>query len=390
MTQNTLVKPKKPKKQAEDYIPVFRPSITDEEINAVTEVMKSGWLGLGPVTTEFENALAKYFGVEHVIAVNSGTAALHLALELLNLGPDDEVIVPTITFVSTAHVVEYCGAKVVFADVDEDTLCINLDDVRRKLTRYTRAIIPVHYGGHPCEMDELAEIVKGKHITVIEDAAHACGAEYNGQPIGGISPLTCFSFHAVKNLTCGEGGAIFTNNGIWARKLRELRWLGISKDTFTRSSKERVYAWQYWVNELGYKYHMHDIAAAIGKVQLKRLDENNAKRRQVAQRYHEAFDEHSWIETPPERENVQSSWHVYHLKVPERDRLVAHMKRNNVAPGVHYYPIHMHPYYAGLNAQCPIAEEIWKRIISLPMFPDLTGDQIEHVINAVVSFELSF
>ncbi len=389
MKMKSTYKSTQPLEQTANLIPVFRPSITDEEINAVTEVMKSGWLGLGPVTAEFEYELATHFGVEHVIAVNSGTAALHLALELLDLKPDDEVIVPTITFVSTAHVVEYCGAKVVFADVEEDTLCINLDDVRRKLSKNTRAIIPVHYGGHPCEMDELAEIVKGKNITVIEDAAHACGAQYNDQPIGTLSPLTCFSFHAVKNLTCGEGGAIFTNNAIWARKLREMRWLGISKDTFTRSAKERVYAWQYWVNELGYKYHMNDISAAIGKVQLKRLDKNNGKRRTIAEQYDQVFSSHSWIETPPERDNVKSSWHVYHLKVPERDRLVAHLKRKKIAPGVHYYPIHMHPYYANLNAQCPIAEEIWKRIISLPMFPDLTGDQLNQVTNAVVSFELS-
>ncbi len=370
-----------------DTIPVFRPSITEEEINAVADVMRSGWLGLGPVTGQFEEALAKEFDVPHVVAVNSGTAALHLALMLLNLEPDDEVIVPTITFVSTAHVVEYCGGKVVFADVEEDTLCLNMDDVRRKITDKTKAILPVHYGGHPCEMAELKEITYPRCLTVIEDAAHACGANYEEQKVGGISPLTCFSFHAVKNLTCGEGGAVCLHNNTWARKLRETRWLGISKDTYARSARERVYAWQYWVNELGFKYHMHDISAAIGLVQLKRLEENNNKRRRIVEKYNEAFERHSWIETPIEHENVKSSWHIYHLKVPERDRLVAHLKRNHIAPGVHYYPIHMHPYYAELNAQCPIAEEIWKRIISLPMYPDMTDEQIDRVIDAVVSFE---
>lgn len=379
--------PKPSMDEANELIPVFRPSITEEEIEAVAQVMRSGWLGLGPVTGEFERALENAFGAKRVVAVNSGTAALHLAMCLLDLKPEDEVIVPAVTFVSTAHVVEYCGAKVVFADVDEETLCIDIDDVRRKITDRTRAVVPVHYAGHPCDLDGLRDAVRGRNITIVEDAAHACGARYKGKPVGGLSPFTCFSFHAVKNLTCGEGGAVCVQTETHARKLRELRWLGISKDTYTRSSRERVYAWQYWVNELGFKYHMHDMAAAMGLVQLRRLEENNAKRRTVAERYNEAFGPRAWIETPPERGDVHSSWHIYHIKVPERDRMVAHLKKHGIAPGVHYYPVHMHPHYAPLNAQCPIAEEIWKRILSLPMFPDMTDEQIERVIAAVLSFE---
>lgn len=386
---NAQLSPKPREKSSKTLIPVFRPSITQAEIDAVTEVMRSGWLGLGPVTEKFEQALAKAFGVEHVIALNSGTAALHLAVQLLDLKPDEEVIVPTITFVSTAHVVRYCGGRVVFADVDEDTLCLSVDDVRRKITNRTRAVIPVHYGGHPCDLDGLRDVIGNRPIAVIEDAAHACGALYKGKKIGSLSPLTCFSFHAVKNLTCGEGGAVFTANAAWARKLREMRWLGISKDTYTRSSRERVYAWQYWVNELGFKYHMHDLAAAIGLVQLQRLEENNRKRRDIVERYNHGFAPHAWIETPPEHSDVSSAWHIYHIKVPERDRLVAHLKRKNIAPGVHYYPIHMHPYYIALGAQCPVAEEIWKRILSLPMFPDMTQEEIQRVIDAVISFEPS-
>ncbi|MFH1741618.1 MAG: DegT/DnrJ/EryC1/StrS aminotransferase family protein [bacterium] len=367
-------------------IPVFRPSITDEEIQAVSEVLRSGWLGLGPKTKEFEDALKAYFGVPEVVALNSGTAALHLALRVLDIGPGDEVIVPTITFVSTAHVVEYCGAHVVFADIDEETLCVNPDDVRRKISGKTKAIFAVHYGGHPCEMDHLSDLAGARNVHLIEDAAHACGAIYRDIKIGALSLLTCFSFHAVKNLTCGEGGAISTTNPLFGRKLRELRWLGISKDTFSRSEVERVYAWQYWVSELGYKYHLHDIGAAIGLVQLKRLEENNKKRRKIVERYNEAFKSHGWIERPPERPEVSSSWHIYHIKVPARDRLVAHLKRREIAPGVHYYPIHMHPYYASRDSQCPVAEEIWKRILTLPLYPDMTDEEIERVIDGVVSF----
>ncbi len=367
-------------------IPVFRPSITEEEIEAVTEVLRSGWLGLGPKTKEFEDAFKEYLGVPEMVALNSGTAALHLALRVLGIGPGDEVIVPTITFVSTAHVVKYCGAEVVFADVDEETLCINPDDVARKISSRTKAVIPVHYGGHPCEMSQLSDMAGAEGFHLIEDAAHACGATYRDVKIGTLSLLTCFSFHAVKNLTCGEGGGVATTNPLFGKKLRELRWLGISKDTFTRSDPERVYAWQYWVNELGYKYHLHDISAAIGLVQLKRLEENNRKRRRIVERYNEAFRSHGWIERPPERPDVRSSWHIYHIKVPARDRLIAHLKRRAIAPGVHYYPIHAHPYYAANDSHCPVAEEIWKRIISLPLFPDITDEEVERVIDAVVSF----
>ena len=296
------------------------------------------------------------------------------------------MIVPTITFVSTAHVVKYCGAEVVFADVDEETLCINPDDVARKISSRTKAVIPVHYGGHPCEMSQLSDMAGAEGFHLIEDAAHACGATYRDVKIGTLSLLTCFSFHAVKNLTCGEGGGVATTNPLFGKKLRELRWLGISKDTFTRSDPERVYAWQYWVNELGYKYHLHDISAAIGLVQLKRLEENNRKRRRIVERYNEAFRSHGWIERPPERPDVRSSWHIYHIKVPARDRLIAHLKRRAIAPGVHYYPIHAHPYYAANDSHCPVAEEIWKRIISLPLFPDITDEEVERVIDAVVSF----
>ncbi len=374
-------------KKISHTIPVFRPSITEEEIQAVTKVMRSGWLGLGPITEEFEDALAHEFDAKHVTTLNSGTAALHLALYLLDLNPDDEVIIPTITFVSTAHVVRYCGAKVVFADVERDTLCIDVEDVKRKITDKTRAIIPVHYGGHPCKLDELNKLIEGKNITLVEDAAHACGSFYKGQKIGSLSPLTCFSFHAVKNLTCGEGGAIMTNNDEWAKRLRQLRWMGISKDTFARTSEDEVYAWQYWVDELGFKYHMHDMGAAMGLVQLKRLHENNMKRRRIMQRYNQAFSPQSWIETPPEHIYARSSWHIYHIKLDQRDEMISHLKRNGIAPGVHYYPIHKHPYYKSIHADCPCAETVWKRILSLPMYPDMTDDEIDKVIECTLSFQ---
>ena len=368
-------------------IPVFRPSITDAEIQAVTRVLRSGWLGLGPETARFEERLKEYLGCADVAALNSGTAALHLALAAAGVTGGDEVLVPTITFVSTAHAVEYVGAQPVFVDVDPGTLCIDLDDAARKITPKTKAVIPVHYGGHPCPMDDIATLSHNLRLTVIEDAAHAMGARYKDRIIGSISPFTAFSFHAVKNLTCGEGGAVAVLDPEHGKILRESRWLGISKDTHTRTDENKVYAWQYDVNRLGWKAHGSDIGSALGIVQLERLEENNAARRRVCARYDEAFADIDWLERPVEREGCRSSWHIYCVKLGRRDDLIARLKECNIAPGVHYFPIHMHPYYRDRGFSCPNAEALWQRILSLPCFPDMTGEEQGRVIDAVRGFQ---
>ncbi|BAF60755.1 predicted pyridoxal phosphate-dependent enzyme [Pelotomaculum thermopropionicum SI] len=370
-------------------IPVLKPAYDQEEIDAVAEVLSSGWVGLGPKTMEFEEAFADYIGCDYAIALNSGTAALHLAACALQLKADDEVIVTPITFVSTVHAIGYVGATPVFGDVEPDTLNLDVQDVEKKITAKTKAVFCVHYAGHPCDMDALHKLCDAKGIYLVEDAAHACGAEYKGVKIGSISELTCFSFHAVKNLACGEGGAITCNSDWFARYFREMRWLGITKDTFSRTVNEKVYAWQYWVDKLGFKCHMHDISAAIGLVQLRKLEKNNAKRRQIVQRYQDAFADLDWLERPVEKEYAKSSWHLYVVKVPNgqiRDRLIRHLKEHNIAPGVHYYPINLHPYYKNIKAEVPVANQIWKRIISLPLFPDLTNDDQERVIQAIYDF----
>lgn len=368
-------------------IPVFRPSVSDDEIAAVAEVLRSGWWGLGPKTREFEQAFAAYIGIPHAVALNSGTAALHLALHLLQLGPEDEVLVPTITFVSTAHAAVYEGARPVFVDVCPDTCCMDPEDAARKITPRTRVILPVHYGGHPADLDAIHALAQEHRLAVVEDAAHATGACYKGRRIGSISPLTCFSFHAVKNLACGEGGAITTARDDWESRLRELRWLGISKDTWLRTSEEKVYAWQYWIHELGWKAHMNDIPAAIGLVQLRRLDELNARRRALVRMYQEALQPLDWIDRPVERDGCTSSWHIYHVRVPRRDELLTFLKSREIAPGVHYYPIHMHPMYATRDHACPVAERIWQRLLSLPLFPDMTESDIGQVVDALRAFD---
>jgi len=371
-------------------IPVLKPAFGQEEIDAVAEVLRSGWAGLGPKTMEFEQAFARYIGANHVIALNSGTAALHLAACSLQLQPGDEVIVTPVTFVSTVHVIKYTGATPVFADVEPDTLNIDVGDVERKITNKTRALFCVHYAGHPCDMDALHQICDPRGIAVVEDAAHACGAAYKGNKVGTLSELTCFSFHAVKNLACGEGGAVSCSDEWLARYFKEMRWLGINKDTFSRTVDEKVYAWQYWVDKLGYKYHMHDISAAIGLVQLRKLEQNNARRRQLVQRYQEAFADLEWVQRPVEKEYARSSWHLYVVKVPAgqiRERLIKYLKERGIAPGVHYYPINLHPYYRNIKAQVPVANRIWQQVISLPLFPDLTEADQDRVIEAVCRFK---
>lgn len=366
-------------------IPLFKPSLGEEELDALREIFATGWLGLGPKTGEFERRFADYVGARHAVGVNSCTAALHLSLGLLDLKPGDEVIVPAITFISTAHAAAYWGARPVFADVQPDTLCLDLRDVQRKVTPRTRAILPVHYAGHPCDMDEIHPFAASRGIAVIEDAAHACGALYKGRKVGSLSPLTCFSFHAIKNLSCGDGGMVTTDDEIYARKLREWRWMGISRDTWSRTDHGTTYSWDYTVNELGFKSHLNDISAAIGLVQLRKLDAANRRRREIAERYTSGFRSTPWIECPPERDAVRSAWHIYHIKVEGRDALHHYLTGRGITTGVHYYPIHLHPYYRD-GASCPVAESLWERILSLPMFPDMTDDQVGQVIEAVLSF----
>jgi perosamine synthetase len=374
-------------------IPVFKPSIGDEEISAVRQVLESGWIGLGPKTEEFERKFAEYIGIPHAIATNSGTAALHLALKALGIGDGDEVILPSLTFVSCAHGVLYCGARPVFADVDKDTLTISVDDVQEKATQKTRAIMCVHYGGHPCDMGPITDIAKDKGVYVVEDAAHACGAEWKGEKVGSIGDIACFSFHAVKNLTTGEGGMITTSNEEIARELRRLRWLGISKTTWDRyrpgatSISRPTPTWYYEVENLGYKSHMNDIAAAIGIVQLQKLDKLNDRRRQIANYYNESFSNLPGIQIPIEREYARSVYHLYVLKMEKRDEFAAYAMQNGVATSVHYMPVHLHPLYRKIaNAKVPVTEEIWKRLVTLPMFPDLANSELSKIVNVVRDF----
>lgn len=322
------------------------------------------------------------------MGLNSCTAALHLALKVIDLKPGDEVITPSLTFVSTNHAILYNNCCPVFADIYEDTLTISVEDIKRKISSKTKAILLVHFGGHPCEMDEILEIARKRGIFVIEDAAHACGAEYKGKKIGSIGDLTCFIFHAVKNLAMGEGGAIATNNREFDKRLRRLRWLGIDKTTWDRSSSSKgKYSWLYSVNEVGFKCHMDDIHAAIGLVQLKKLEKNNEKRRKIVSLYNNSFGKLDWITLPLEKSYVRSSHHLYAIRVDCRDELIDHLNKMSVSACVHYYPNHLYSVYKSYRTKLPVTEKVWKKLITLPLYPDLTERQINRIINSVKNFK---
>ena len=357
-------------------IPIFRPWYDQGEIQAVTEVLESGWIGLGPKTEEFENRFAEYIGTPYAVGMNSATAALHLALKVLEV-EGKEVITTPMTFVSTGHAILYNNAIPIFADIEPDTLNIDYRCIEQKITNKTGAIVVVHYGGHACDMDPILDF----GIPVVEDVAHGCGGSYKGKKLGSLGIMGCFSFHAVKNLATGDGGMVTVKDRSMDARLRRLRWCGIDKSTWERCvTKQR---WHYDVQELGYKYHMNDIAAAIGLVQLEKLDQGNARRREIATYYNECFAD--LLETPVEKEYARSAWHNYVVKLERRDELIAFLIEMDISAGVHYVPIHLYSMYP--NVYLPVVEKVWRKLVTLPLYPSMTDSDIERVVGAVRSFQ---
>ena len=358
-------------------IPLLRPSMTDRELAAVQEVLASGWLGNGPICERFERKLAERYGYRHCITTNSATAALHLACKVAGVGPGDEVIVPALTFISTALAVSYCGAKPVFADVRADTLCIDANSVCDCWNDKAKMFIPVDYAGYPAAS-------KGNTFEklIIQDAAHSCGGI-------GYGDLVCLSSHPVKPLATGDGGAILTNVDDWAERLRALRWCGINASTWERTKKR--YGWDYDIQEIGYKYHWNDIQAAIGLVQLDRLDEMQSRRREIATRYDEQFTafarNQGCIPYQLPINHPKHTWHLYALRVDatKRDALIDHLLSKGISAGCHYKPLTYYPMYLDQPTP-PVTEREWRRLVSLPIYADMTDIEQEQVIEAVKEF----
>jgi perosamine synthetase len=377
----------------DNFLPYHVPSIGEAEIGSVTETLRSGWLTTGAKTRQFEDAFRKAVGADHAIAVNSCTAALHLALEAVGLERGDEVIVPTMTFAATAEVVAYFDAKPVLVDCQRDTYNMDPHAVEAAIGPRTRAIIPVHYGGQACDMSELLDIAGRHGLKVVEDAAHALPASYRGTSIGRIGDITCFSFYATKTLTTGEGGMITTDDSAAAARMRMMALHGISKDAWKRYTAEG--SWYYEILHPGFKYNLTDIASALGVEQLKRQDEFREARARIAARYTEAFAGLPAIRCPAVRPDRSHAWHLYVIEIDSgqvrigRDAFIEALRKEGIGTSVHFIPLHLHPYYRDRfgyrPSDFPNALAAFERMVSLPIYPGMTEEDVEDVIRSVTT-----
>ena len=399
----------------QSFLPFSLPSIGEEEIAEVIDSLRSGWITTGPKTKRFEEQFREYIGAKHAIAVNSCTAGLHIALTALGIGPGDAVISTPMTFCSSIHVIEHVGARPILVDVEPDTLNIDPERIEEELKSQIpnskskiRAVLPVHYGGQPCDLEAIYTIAARHNLPVVEDAAHAVGAAYHGHKIGslansqlaiGNSQVTCFSFYATKNLTTGEGGMITTADDELAERMRLLSLHGMSRDAWKRYTSTG--SWYYEVLLPGYKDNMTDIQAAIGLHQLRKLPQFQARRREIVHRYNEAFSQFDEFQIPTERPEVEHAWHLYVLRLdlerfpairnPKseiRNRFIEELKARNIGSSVHFIPVHLHPYYRdryGYKAEdFPVAYREYQRMVSLPLYPRMSDQDVEDVIEAVV------
>jgi UDP-4-amino-4,6-dideoxy-N-acetyl-beta-L-altrosamine transaminase len=371
-------------------LPYGRQSIDQDDIQSVVEVLRSNWLTTGPKIAEFERAFAERVGAAEAVAVSSGTAALHAAMHALGIGPGDEVIVPAMTFAASANCVVYQGATPVFADVEPDTLLIDTNNVKAKITARTRAIIAVDYAGQPCDYEELSALARAHDLALVADACHSLGASYRGRQVGTLADLNVFSLHPVKAVTTGEGGMITTDSSYFAHRMRCFRNHGVTSDHFQRDNER---TWHYEMADLGYNYRLSDVQCALGLSQLQKLSAWIKRRRQIAHRYSEAFASLREFEPLSAGRDRESAYHLYVIRSNsaalgvDRGRIFAALRAEGIGVNVHYLPVHLHPYYRkrfrtgpGL---CPNAEAAYESILSLPIFPAMSDGDVEDVIQAL-------
>lgn len=372
-------------------IPFHKPHISDDEIAEVLDSLRSGWITMGPKTVRFEKSFREYIGSRNAVSMNSCTACLHLALKATGIQEGDEVILPAFTFTATAEVVTYFRARPVMVDVEEQTCNIDVTKIEKKITGKTKALIPVHYAGQPCDMDDILSLAKSRGLAVIEDAAHAIPARYRGKMIGTLGDITCFSFYATKSLTTGEGGMVTTDNDEWAERMRTLRLHGISRDAWKRYTNEG--SWHYDVLEAGYKYNMTDIQAALGVAQLKKVDWMHARRKRIAEQYSESFAHLREIQTPQVKCDRDSAWHLYVIRLDlaaltiDRNQFIEELRSMGVMASVHFIPLYRHPYYANefqyRPNHFPVSERAYDEIVSLPIYPAMTDEDVARVAESV-------
>lgn len=372
-------------------LPFNQPDISPTEIEEVVDTLRSGWITTGPKTKTFEQRFAAYVGARHAIAVNSCTGGLHVALAAADIGPGDEVIVPTMTFCSTANVVVHQGATPVLVDVEPDTLNIDPERLEAALTPRTRAVLPVHLYGHPCDMDRIGEIAEAHNLLVVEDAAHAVAAKWHGERVGAFSPATVFSFYATKNLTTAEGGMITTDHDAYAERMRIWTLHGISRDAWKRYSAEG--SWYYEVSVPGFKYNLTDLQAALGLHQLARLESMTRQRAELAARYDEGLSDLQEIELPAVRDGIRHAWHLYPIRLRleqltiDRAEFIEQVKAEGIGTSVHFIPLHRHPYYrerfGSRPTDFPVADAAYKRLVSLPLYTRMSEQDVDDVVEAV-------
>jgi perosamine synthetase len=369
------------------FLPYARHAVDQEDLAAVCAVLSSDWLTTGPVVDQFEEAVGNFVGAREAVALSSGTAALHSAMAALGIGPGDEVIVPPMTFAATANCVVFQGGTPVFADVDPETLLLDPEQVRQRITSRTRAVIAVDYAGQPCDYDALREICARHSLALVADACHALGATYKGRKVGTLADMTVFSFHPAKHITTGEGGMVVTGDPELARRIRLFRNHGIAAD-----HKQRALSgtWYYEMTALGYNYRLSDLQCALGMSQLRKLPRWLARRREIAQKYASRLRNSARVRPLKKRPENEHAYHLYVIRLlrPDlgisREEVFKRLRQRGVGVNVHYIPVHLHPFYRETfgtrRGLCPVAEKAYDRIISLPLFPAMTDDEVEYVL----------
>lgn len=381
-----------------DFLPFHVPDIDDGDIEAVVGVLRSGWLTTGSKAKQFEHDFAAKVGARYAVALNSCTAALHLALEAIGLQEGDEVIVPTMTFAATAEVVTYFKAKPVLIDCLPTTLNMDPDRIEQAITPRTKAIIPVHFAGQPCDMVPILDIARRHDLRVVEDAAHAFPASYQGRLIGSIGDVTCFSFYATKNITTGEGGMVTTDNPEWADRIRRMSLHGLSRDAWKRYTNQG--SWYYEIVAPGFKYNLTDMAAALGLSQMQKADRFWKARERYAALYTQGFRDLPEIAPLETMDGVQHAWHLYVIQL-ELDRLrigrqefIERLQQNHIGCSVHFIPLHMHPYYRRVwgydSADFPVASRAFDRMVSLPLYSKMSDADVSRTIETVRDLVLEF
>lgn len=370
-------------------IPYGHQWLDKNDIKEVVKALASDWLTQGPMVKEFERKLCDYTGTKYAVAVSSGTAALHLACLAAGLKPGSEVITTPLTFLATANSILYCGARPVFADIQFDTLNIDPEEITKKINKKTKGIIPVHFAGHPCDSERISAIANKHGLIVIEDAAHALGAQYKNTRVGSCRycDMTIFSFHPIKSITTGEGGMVLTNNKKYYEKIILLRSHGVTRERKSLTDQGNG-DWYYEMQQLGFNYRITDFQCALGVSQLEKLDNFIARRRSIAKKYNEAFKSEKDIIIPVEEKGAKSSWHIYPIRISPafaRDDVFRKLSQKGIGVNVHYIPVHLQPYYRDTFGykvgDFPVAEEYYRRTLTLPLFPGMTLADVKYVIN---------